>query len=284
MRVLNKIRRELFKPLSKLCLKSARVSYFGLNLKVPLIHGHGAGYLLPGDEWMSKCLSVFLKNKLGAVIDIGANIGLYMVKLKALDQNRDYYGFEPNPVCNFYTYELISANNFKNVRMFPFALSNQKELRTFYAKRKADKMGSLHEYARYGQEKENSFDLFTFSGDEFIRLLEIDKICSMKIDVEGFELEVLTGLQETLKQFKPYIFCEIWHLPEKGHPTFDEKFKRSKSICQLLESLDYHIYGVTEKDNSIVRVQNVGDFSNEQRGDYILVHSTEADHLIQAFN
>ena len=82
MSVIQKIRRELLKPLSRLCLKSASVNYFGLKLKVPLIHGLGAGYLVPGDEWMSKCLSFFLHNKKGDIIDIGANIGLYMVKLK----------------------------------------------------------------------------------------------------------------------------------------------------------------------------------------------------------
>lgn len=83
-------------------------------------------------------------------MDIGANIGLYMVKLKSLDLQREYYGFEPNPVCNFHTQELISSNDFQNVRPFPFALSNVRKLRRFNAKRKADKMGSLHDYARPG--------------------------------------------------------------------------------------------------------------------------------------
>ena len=209
MTVLQKIRRELLKPISRLCLKPARVNYFGLNLKVPLIHGLGAGYLVPGDEWMSRCLSNFLANKKGAIVDIGANIGLYMVKLQSLDSKREYYGFEPNPLCNFYTQELISVNEFQNVRMFPFALSNVRELRRFYAKRKADKMGSLLDYARLGEIKSNSFDLFTFPGDEFFGLLDIDKICAMKIDVEGFELEVLQGLEHTLVKYRPFVFSEI---------------------------------------------------------------------------
>ncbi len=132
-----------------------------------------------------------------------------MVKLKSLDSQRDYYGFEPNPVCNFYTQELISANDFQNVRMFPFALSNVKELRRFYAKRKADKMGSLHDYARPGEIKGNSFDLFTFPGNEFFDFLDTDKICAMKKDVEGFELEVLQGLKNTLVKYRPFVFSEI---------------------------------------------------------------------------
>lgn len=46
---LQKIHRELLKSISRLCVKSARVNYFGLKLKAPLIHGLGAGYLVPGD-------------------------------------------------------------------------------------------------------------------------------------------------------------------------------------------------------------------------------------------
>jgi len=282
--VLQKIRRELLKPISRLCVKSARVNYFGLNLKVPLIHGLGAGYLVPGDEWMSRCLSIFLANKKGAIIDIGANIGLYMVKLRSLDIQREYYGFEPNPVCNFYTQELIGANEFQNVRVFPFALSNSRELRRFYAKRKADKMGSLHDYARQGEIKNNSFDLVTFPGDEFFDLLDIDNICAMKIDVEGFELEVLEGVKNTLVKYRPFVFCEIWHLPEISDPTYDEKFRRSDSICKLLKGIDYEIIGIEGKQNNLIEIKAVDDFESNQRSDYLLVHKSDRANVVDAFN
>jgi FkbM family methyltransferase len=277
--VFQKFRREIFKAVSRISVKSARVNYFGLKLKVPLVYGIGSGYLVPADKWMSKCLSVFLKNKKGAIIDIGANIGLYLVKLKSLDPDRDYYGFEPNPLCTYYTQELITLNNFQNVRMFPFALSNTRELRRFYAKRKADKMGSLHEYARKDEIKSNSFDLFTFPGDEFFDLLEIENICGMKIDVEGFELEVLLGIKNTLVRYRPFVFCEIWHLPEKSDPTFDEKYRRSDAICNLLSEIDYDIIGFEGDHSRQVEIKTVSDFTNNQKSDYILVHRSESDNL-----
>ena len=283
MTVLQKIRRELLKLISKLCLKSTNVNYFGLSLNVPLIHGIGAGYLVPGDQWMSHCLSTFLAASKGAVIDIGANIGLYLVKLKSLDDARDYYGFEPNPMCIYYLQELVSGNGFQNVRVFPFALSNSKELRRFYAKRKADKMGSLHDYARPGELKINSFDLVTFPGDEFIGLLEIDAICAMKIDVEGFELEVLQGVKNTLINYRPFVFCEIWHLPVVSDPTFEEKHRRATSICDLMSEIDYEILGFENKQNDMVDIKSVDDFANNQRSDYILVHKCKRDELVKAF-
>ncbi|MCW9013582.1 MAG: FkbM family methyltransferase [Gammaproteobacteria bacterium] len=282
VRFFNKFRRELYKPLSRFCIKQASVNYFGMKLQIPIIHGHGAGFLVPGDEWMSNCLSVFLKNKQGMVVDIGVNIGLYLVKLKALDRQREYLGFEPNAVCNFYTQELIRANDFENVRILPFALSDKKELRTFYTVRKGDKMGSLHEYARFGQKGKFTFDLFTFPGDEFFEMLDPEAICAFKIDVEGAELEVLRGLQATITKYRPYLFCEIWQLPEASHPTYDEKYKRLKAICDLLGGLNYSILGVDKADaSSVSKLENPEEFGDKHRRDYMLVHAEDADALLQ---
>ncbi len=283
MGVIQKIRRELVKPLSKLCLRSARVKYFGFDLRVPLIYGIGAGYLSPGDGWMRNCLSVFLKNKKGAIVDIGANIGVYLVKLKSLEPEREYYGFEPNPMCNYYTHELITANKFKNVRMFPFALSNKKEMRTFYAKRKADKMGSLHDYARPGEVKGNSFDLLTFPGDDFFELLRLEDICSIKIDVEGFELEVLEGIKKTLATYRPFVYCEIWEMPEKTNPMYEEKYRRRDSICKLLATIDYDMFGFTGDQQTLIAIKTVSDFANDQRSDYLLAHASDREKIVKLF-
>jgi len=277
----NKLRRELYRPLSMICIKQARVNYFGLELKVPILHGLGAGFLVPNDKWMSDCLSVFLKNKEGTVVDIGVNIGLYLVKLKALDQQRNYIGFEPNAVCNYYTQELIRSNNFKNVRILPFALSDKKELRTFYIRRKADKMGSLNDYARFGETDKFAFDLFTFPADEFFTMLAPEALCAFKIDVEGSELEVLRGLISTINKFKPYIFCEIWQLPDEEHPTYSEKLKRLKLIRELMQSVNYKILGVSSEEPSDIKILNtLESFNNSHRRDYILVHDEEAGDLL----
>lgn len=280
--LLNKLRREVYKSLSKLCLKQARVNYFGLSLKVPIIHGIGTGFLVPADKWMSDCLSVFLQQKQGAVVDVGINIGLYMVKLKALDNSREYIGFEPNSVCNFYTQELIRANDFKNVSVYPFALCEKKELRTFYVRRKADKMGSLNEYARFEEKDKFTFNLVTFAADEVFELLSPAAICSFKIDVEGAELEVLKGLVNTIAKYKPYLFCEIWQLPQSDHPTYSEKHSRLVEICALMNKISYKILGISRKSSADIEVlTSADDFTGKHRPDYILVHDSEVEPLKQ---
>lgn len=280
IRILNKFRRELYKPLSKLCvIKKASVNYKGLKLNVPVFSGIGSGYLVTGDHWMSECLSVFLKKKNGMIIDVGVNIGLYLVNLRAIDSDRDYLGFEPNAFCNFYTQELIKLNGFRNARILPFALSDKSTVRTFHIGRIGDKTGSFHEYACINGVN-HSFDVFTMKGEDLFEMINADQICAVKVDVEGAELEVLRGLMPIIQKCRPYIFCEIWHLPYHDHPTYEEKYKRLVNIDALLKEIDYVVLAVDKTDSSIVdQISSVDQFNIKQRRDYILVHNSESNML-----
>lgn len=279
-RIYNKLRRELYKPISRWCLKIASTNYMGLNLKVPVIHGVGSGLLVPTDQWMSDCLSVFMKNKQGAVIDIGVNIGMYLVKLKSLDSDREYVGFEPNAFCNYYVQELIRENNFKNTRLLPFALSDNKGVHSFFMARKADKKGSLNDYNQFDHGEKISCDVFTMPGDDFFELIKPEKLCVFKIDVEGSELEVLKGLKKTIEHYRPFIFCEIWHLPGANDPSYQDKSQRLAAICDLLAQVDYRFLATDKGDLTRVEIiENPEQFNNQQKRDYILVHKDEAEIL-----
>ena len=279
----NKLRRELYKPLSRLALSRASTDYFGLKLKVPIMNGLGAGFLVPENKWMSDCLGLFLAEKPGMVVDIGVNIGLYLVMLRAQDSQRAYLGFEPNPVCNHYTHELIRQNGFVNTRILPFALSNERALRQFYIKRNADKMGSLNDYARFGDKDKFSVDVFTFPADEFFSILEPEAISVIKIDVEGAELEVLSGLQATLSRFRPFVFCEIWRLPASDDPTYDIKRERFLNIHGLLNELGYHMLEIPDKPGiDARRINGIDDFRASRRNDFVLTHDSDLNKLASA--
>jgi len=115
MSFIGKLKRELVVFFSKTCVKSARNDYFGLDLKYPIIFGMGRGYVIPKEIWMGQCLDAFIRSKQGCVIDVGVNVGVYLVKLKVLRDDIEYIGFEPNAVCNYYINELIRMNKFKGV-------------------------------------------------------------------------------------------------------------------------------------------------------------------------
>jgi len=243
MNILKKIKRELVVFLSKICLKSARNDYFGLDLKYPILYGMGRGYVIPREEWMGQCLKAFIETKPGCVIDVGVNVGVYLVKLRVLTDDIDYYGFEPNAVCNFYTNELIRLNQFKRARVLPLALSNEMNVRTLYANRLGDKGASLVYDTRIPVNLEYSSDVVTVKGDEFIELLGIKDVCVIKVDVEGAELFVLNGLLNTIEKYRPYFYIEVWASYSNGDDV--NANERISNIHELITSRNYTILGVS---------------------------------------
>ena len=200
MNFIGKFKRELVVFLSKTCVRSAQNDYFGLDLKYPIVYGMGRGYVIPKEIWMGQCLDAFLLSKQGCVIDVGVNVGVYLVKLKVLRDDVEYIGFEPNAVCNYYTNELIRMNKFKKARVLPVALSNELSVKTLYASKLGDKTASLVvETTTSDASLEYSSDIVTVEGDMFIEMLGVKELAVIKVDVEGAELIVLNGLIKTIE-------------------------------------------------------------------------------------
>ncbi len=68
--------------------------------------------------------------------------------------------------------------------------------------------------------------------------LNLPKCDLLKIDVEGFEYDVLLGARETLKKFHPHIFVELWDKEVCERDGLDYTFDKVK---QYLEELGYKI-------------------------------------------
>ena len=278
MKILRKIKRELLVILSKLCLKSARNDYLGLDLKYPVIYGMGRGYVIPGEAWMGKCLQAFVKAKQGCVIDVGVNVGVYLVKLRAVSTEVAYYGFEPNPVCNYYTSELIRMNGFKNARVLPVALADAYGVQTLYANRLGDKSASLIYETKNLGELGYSSEIMTVPGDELIRILDIDKIAAIKIDVEGAELIVLKGLLETIEKYRPFMYVEVWTSFVDGQGS--DNRKRITEIYQLIVSRNYSVLAVNA-GNELGRLNSSDDFIEGNDPNYIFVPDELLDEFLK---
>lgn len=272
-----KFKREIYKALSKTCLMVAPINYLGRTYKVPMVHGVGASHqMIDEQDPLAKCLDIFLAEKKGAIIDIGVNIGLYLIKLRARDAQRQYIGFEPNPLCNYYTQELIRLNQFENTSIYPFALSEEQVQCTFYAARKADKMGSLNVFARYGGKRsmDFSFDVMTFVGDDIIMVLAPEKICALKIDVEGAELMVLRGMQKTIAQYRPFIFSEVWKVPDSNHEFYEDICGKRAELFGLLKSLDYVVLDL-KGEKEFVEITEEKVFMKATSNDFIFAHKED---------
>ena len=135
------------------------------------------------------------------VADVGANHGLYthmFAKRGAVVE-----AFEPQPECVAVLQAYASRRRLKNVRVHPVALSS------------TTGVGVLH--IPHGSESSPSASLRATTGSNSaleVKLEQLDSFafCDLKfvkIDVEGAELEVLRGAEETLRRCRPLLLVEI---------------------------------------------------------------------------
>ena len=142
----------------------------------------------------------------GVFVDVGANVGhhtLFMSQFAEL-----VCAFEPYPLVRDKMEEKIRMNLLENVRIFPFGLGQRDESLPFYAPRETH-LGTGTFVGKACQGAETAMEFPVRNGDKVIEEGAIGGIRLIKIDVEGFEREVLRGLSNTLRIQRPLIVFEV---------------------------------------------------------------------------
>lgn len=146
------------------------------------------------------------------VWDVGANIGFYTRLLKdRVGPEGLVCAFEPNFQC----YEKLLSERGTNARIFNIALGDvEMELALALAE---DPLGTTHSLV--GAQSGKSVMVRVLPGDRVVGLHNLRIPNVIKIDVEGFEEEVIAGLATTLinKDCRA-VFCEVHFgiLDQKG--------------------------------------------------------------------
>lgn len=158
------------------------------------------------------------------ILDIGANIGNHALYWARKSSNRKVVCFEPVSSTFEILLKNIEANNINGqISAHNFGVSDKP------SKARIDSFSSSNIGATRLQ-RDESGELSLISIDGFIS--EENKISMLKIDTEGFEVEVLKGADKTIQRHKPIIFVETFankfHETDKflkGHGyTLREKF------------------------------------------------------------
>jgi FkbM family methyltransferase len=149
------------------------------------------------------------------IVDVGANVG-YTTRFfaRAVGTTGKVHAFEPNPII----FPLLKRNvaKFKQVSVSNLGLSSTNgEFPLFLA-------GNNHSVACFAEsypathlayrqnETMATVPARVVAGDEFFSREGIDQIDLIKIDVEGWELDVLSGLEKTIaRSANPTILCEF---------------------------------------------------------------------------
>jgi len=170
-------------------------------------------------------VSVFLKylEKVSVCIDVGANIGLYTCL--AANRGKQVIAFEPLNSNLDVLYRNISSNNFSSVEVFPLGLASHSGVERLFGSGTgaslipgwADSMTDSYHFISV-----STLDCILNTRFRGVPLL-------IKMDVEGLELAVLNGAEQTLQLSpRPTWLVEIClneHFPggknEKFRETFD---------------------------------------------------------------
>jgi FkbM family methyltransferase len=187
---------------------------------------------------------ILVKNKNGAIVDLGANIGTFTIPLAYEFPFKEVIAFEPQR----YIFNHLSANIFinklTNVVTYKFAIgyasTDRSTIKVPVFKHSEKYTGSVSldestiklrslvkgvvEPGLYAKK----FDVVNLCKLDSINL---PKLSLIKIDVEGMELEVMESAINTLKRDLPIIIFETWDLPEACD-------KNSK-IIELVTNLGY---------------------------------------------
>jgi FkbM family methyltransferase len=175
-------------------------------------------------------------------MDIGTNCGLHLLCCAPMADKA--FGFEPWEIVRKRAENNIQINGLKNVKIFDCAVSDQNTVMDFAQPHSNNfGVGSLaidQLAAEYGEDK-NSFTTIqtkVVSGDTIAQEHGIIPTL-IKIDVEGFEKQVLRGLKQTIKSHSPAIIFEYNAISKKDFDTMDtigEVFGNHYSVWGILRS------------------------------------------------
>lgn len=165
----------------------------------------------------------YLRDKV--VIDIGSNIGLFA---RSLAENLPYsqiHLFEPS--LEYFNKSKELLKDYKNIVYNNFAVGDLAEEKILY---KSDSnIGWNTLYKKDPNQDEKFFEKMIAESVKIVKLddyyRDIEKIDFIKIDVEGYERNVLEGSWNLIEKFKPYILIEVawgknhpdWHLNKKSY-------------------------------------------------------------------
>jgi FkbM family methyltransferase len=144
------------------------------------------------------------------LIDVGANTGYWSERFLKFFPKTKIYAFEPSSI-SFQQLERRFRDN-PNVHTFHVALSNEKGVRTLHLA-KDPTFSSFHPYIEH-TEMAGSEDVQTERFDNVgIDLSDSHFRRVLKIDVQGFELQVLEGMANSLEHVD-IALVELSFLPE----------------------------------------------------------------------
>ena len=194
-----------------------------------------------------------LLTKEDIVFDVGTNIGTIANWLA--NRTKHVHAFEPHPANIEMTRDQVQLRKTKNITLSQLALGSEPGTLQLHVK-------SFHGHHSLGDTDASptveKIDVDVDTVDRYCSTHGVERIDFLKIDVEGFEDEVLNGATSMLKSHKiGFVLFEL------RHSILDSVGKQSKDIFTPLIENGYSIFTL---DGRTLAADELENLSN---GDYL---------------
>ena len=173
-------------------------------------------------------------------IDVGAYLGYYSLIASASFSNIQVYAFEPQKDANERLQKNIKINNFKNIEVYDCALADVNETRQLNINEFPEQT-SLHNSAlqsgqHYNVQVKRLDDLLDFKSKKVV----------VKIDTEGYEIEVVKGMSELIENNECTIYFE--YNPQIYFQNFGKDY--ISSFFEFINLKGYKMFDVESKEKT----------------------------------
>lgn len=181
--------------------------------KVFVIDGDGKYLAEMNDEFDRENVTVFARlcDTDSRVLDVGANIGMTAIAFSRICLAGQVAAIEPLPHVYEYLRRNISASGAANVKTFNFALGSCAAAAVIQGHPSDYASSFIADKYQIPDTDHSAHNISIRRLDETFSELSLDRLDLMKVDVEGFELEVFAGAEKTLAIYEPIVFFEMNH-------------------------------------------------------------------------
>ena len=186
----------------------------------------------------------------GVFLDVGAHFGLWSVYAAAIvGRTGKVLAFEPSPA-----FAVLRENAALNstVQAFQYGLGAQDGEATFFDQGTASSGSFVNDVTKMNERYQPTVPI----GGNTVEIRALDTLTAefgvrpdlIKVDVEGFEYEVMRGAENVLQKVRPIMLIEIhpWQLKLSG--------SSDKALVALLESKGYAVDVIDRNPNGVYTV------------------------------
>ncbi|UCH22576.1 MAG: FkbM family methyltransferase [Deltaproteobacteria bacterium] len=186
------------------------------------------------------------------IFDIGANIGSMALNFARLIPEGYIYAFEPTHFAFEKLKQNISLNSglaerVRAVQLFVSDRSGPSHGIRAYSSWKVD--GSAQNtHPLHGGMIRNAEGISAVTIDDFCKQNHISRVDLIKIDTDGYELQVLKGAHQTIEKCSPFLIFEI------GLYVLNEHQLGFEQYCNYFKHFDYIL--INSKTGKVITLDN----------------------------